>query len=314
MASFTQRSGKWHVRIRVVGQPTRSATFPTKRAAQAWAREQEAKSDPAASVAMTLSGALERYAQEITPTKRGAERERNRVAALARTPIGTRCLTSIHGRDVAKYRDIRLADVSPSTVQKELALISHVFTIARKEWGLPVSNPVLEVRKPRAAEGRRFRLKPEVEQRILEATSNVEFRNFLILLVETAARRGELLSVRWADVDLECRTLWLQCTKNGFGRTIPLSRRACEAFSQIPHLRGGQVFSLKPDYVSHAFKQLAIKAGVPHLRLHDLRHEAISRFLEKGLSIAAVQSISGHKTVQMLARYSHVVVPPEWLD
>jgi integrase len=313
MASYTQRNGRWQVRVRLAGQPTRTRTFPTKAEARAWARQEVERVAPAP-VGLTLAGALERYEREITPLKRGARQEIGRLRALAQRPIGTRCLSSLLGADIAKYRDHRLREVSPSTVQKELALISHLYTIARKEWSLTVDNPVIEIRKPKVGQGRDFRLEPEVERRIIEAAPNESLRTYLTLLIETGARRSELLSVRWVDLDLARRTLRLNRTKNGVGRTVPLSRRALEVLRQLPRLDGGKIFALKPDYVSHAFKQLAGDFGVGHLCLHDLRHEAISRFIEKGLSIGEVQAISGHKTVQMLARYCHAVVSPERLD
>lgn len=316
MASITQRSGRYQVRVRLAGQPTRTKTFRTKTEARTWAREQEARSDPEIKQAITLAGALQRYSAEITPTKRGAERELRRVRELVRRPIGTRCLTTLRGCDIAQYRDLRLMEVGPSTVQKELALISHVFSIARKEWSMLLGNPVSDVRKPSGGEKRAYRLPPADEERLLVAAGNrsVLMRTFFIVLIETAARRGELIAVRWSDVDLQARLLQLDRTKNGCRRTVPLSNRAMQILSELPCFPSGKVFPFSADYASHTFKELAIEIGVPHLRLHDLRHEAISRLLEKGLSIAEVQSISGHKTLQMLARYAHVVVPPERLD
>jgi len=124
-------------------------------------------------------------------------------------------------------------------------------------------------------------------------------------------RRGELVGLKWADVDLGNRTAVLHDTKNGERRVVPLSSKAAMIIGQqqpigvLPQ-RESLVFPVRPDSVSQAFRRACSRAGLRDLRFHDLRHEATSRFFELGLSTMEVSAITGHKTLQMLKRYTHL--------
>jgi integrase len=117
-------------------------------------------------------------------------------------------------------------------------------------------------------------------------------------------RRSELLSMRWDDVDLKARTVFLRSTKNGHPRTVPLSPRALEIIRDTPRF-GKIVFGVSANAVRLAWERLKRRAGVTDLRFHDLRHEAVSRFFENGLNMPEVAAISGHKDPRMLMRYTH---------
>jgi integrase len=119
-------------------------------------------------------------------------------------------------------------------------------------------------------------------------------------------RRGELLNLRWSDIDLQNRTLHIPQTKNGHARTIPVSYKAIEVLSGLDREGGDQVFPLSAYAVRHAWNRLTKRAGIADLHFHDLRHEAISRFFEKGLSVAEVALISGHRDFRQLFRYTHL--------
>jgi integrase len=126
----------------------------------------------------------------------------------------------------------------------------------------------------------------------------------IILAVETGMRRGELLAMCWTDVDFQARTVHLQMTKNGHSRTVPLSQRAREALRRLPQ-DAIAVFPVSANAFRLAWERLRRRAGVVGLRFHDLRHEAVSRFFEKGLTMPEVAAISGHRDPRMLMRYSH---------
>lgn len=120
-------------------------------------------------------------------------------------------------------------------------------------------------------------------------------------------RRGELLALQWTNVDLEKRIAFLPMTKNGESRGVPLSSRAVTIFRALPGSRGGSVFgALTAQAVQLSFRRAVRRAGISGLRLHDLRHEATSRFFEKGLNVMEVAAVTGHKTLQMLKRYTHL--------
>jgi integrase len=117
-------------------------------------------------------------------------------------------------------------------------------------------------------------------------------------------RRGELLAMRWSDVDLRGRKVKVTRTKNGHPRSVPLTVKATETFTSIEE-KGDCVFPITANAARLAWERLKRRAGVTNLRFHDLRHEAISRFFEKGLNVPEVALISGHRDVRMLLRYTH---------
>ncbi|EAT15532.1 hypothetical protein [Desulfuromonas acetoxidans] len=166
MASIGKRGPyQWQVKIRRKGYPLQSKTFETEVEAKKWARLIESEMDRGVFHSQveaentTLDEALERYLQEITPSKKGAKQERSRINILRKSPLAPRFLASIRGTDIAKYRDERLQDRSPITVNNELIVLSHLFSVARKEWGMEaLRNPVSDIRKPKLPPGRDRRL------------------------------------------------------------------------------------------------------------------------------------------------------------
>ncbi|WP_153116884.1 tyrosine-type recombinase/integrase [Rhodocyclus tenuis] len=249
MATFEQReSGYWQAKIRRKGHPTQSRTFATKKDAEAWARDVESKMDRSVFVdmreaeEMTLHAALDRYEREVTVTKRGKDVEAYRIAAWQAQKLACKSLAALRGSDFAAYRDARLkAGVAASTVQIELALVSHLFTTARREWGMEgLQNPLSAVRKPVAANARDRSFIDDEEARLLaacapQARTAGKFAGgaqsqFLRPAVEfalaTAMRQGEIADLLWENVDLQNRVARLPLTKNGSARAVPLSSAA----------------------------------------------------------------------------------------
>ena len=186
----------------------------------------------------------------------------------------------------------------------ELALLSNLFTVAAKEWRMEsLTNPVLAVRKPAASRPRERRLVGDEEARLLASCADW-LRPMVILALETGMRKGEILALRWENVDLAKRVALLPDTKNGTARHVPLSSRAGDVLKGLPRNISGGVFT--NQNVSHAFIAATQKAGIEGLHFHDLRHEATSRLFEKGLNPMQVAAITGHKTLQMLKRYTHL--------
>jgi integrase len=300
------------------GYPTLYKTFMTRRDAEKWARGVEVDMERGVfqlrgeADTTTLREALDRYAREVTPGKRGAGRELNRIKAWQRHPLAARSLASIRGMDLAAYRDERLAHgKGPNTVRLEIALISHVYTIARKEWGMEaLTNPVEAVRKPKAPPGRNRRLEPGEEQRLLEAAGQSSkapwFPAIIRLAIVSGMRAGELLSLEWEQVKLAQRYIQLTKTKNGDDRAVPLSRAAQEILAELPRSIKGKVFPVfkGTDGLDHDFANARAGAGIDNLRFHDLRHEAASRFAEI-YSAQELAKVMGWRTMQMALRYYH---------
>lgn len=327
MAAISRRKAGFQVQIRRLGHPSLSKCFITLRAAQQWARQIENELDRVLFLdrteadKQTLGDILDRYAREVSPTHKGHKNETICITALQRDPICKRKASALSGKLMAEWRDRRLTAVSASTVNRELNLISSAINVARKEWGVHIENPVALIRRPSTNNGRKRRLTAHEAQKlqaVLQAgdrrpdgTFDGGARNhwmapLVVLALETAMRQGELLKLDWRDVNLNACTAQLHDTKNGEARTVPLSSHAVQVLSQLPRSITGRVFPLTKSAVQQAFHRACIRAGLTNMRFHDLRHEAVSRLFEKKLNPMEVAAISGHRTLQMLKRYTHL--------
>jgi integrase len=263
-----------------------------------------------------LKSVVARYAEEVTPTKKGSKQERGRASLIIRSKLADEFIDRIDGAAIARYRDQRLTQVSNNTVRLELAFLSVVFEQCRREWGLGVSNPVRQIRMPKPGKPRQRRLEVGEEAALLQAcrvSGAYYLETFVILAVETGMRFGELAAICREHVNLRNQTIHLADTKNGHHRTVPLTTRAVAALQALPTPIEGRVFNLQPGSIRSAFltavaRAKAVSGGslLVGFRFHDLRHEAVSRLFEKGLNPIEVGMISGHRTMAMLQRYAHL--------
>jgi integrase len=319
MATIRQLRGRWQAQVRRRGVPPRAKSFDRRSDAERWAREIESEADRSGWVSdtrlaekTTLGELLTRYCAEVTPTKKSASSEKARIGALIRRDVSHRTLAKLNSTHIASYRDERLKTVAPATVIRELNTISHALEIAQREWGFYLPrNPVKSVRRPTAPRGRQRRLHEGEEERILAACDqgrNRWLKPLIVLAIETGMRRGELVGLLWEHIDLRKRVAHLPETKNGESRDVPLSQRASSTLQALYAERGDRkrVFPLSGNAVRLAWEHLRQRAGCPDLHFHDLRHEAVSRLFERGLNIAEVSTISGHKELRMLQRYTHL--------
>ena len=347
MAAIRKRGPyQWEAQIRKRGYPAQSKTFNTKTEAEAWVRAIEGEMDRNAWVSRaeaestTLHQALQRYEKEVSPTKRGGmTRESSVLRILRDEDMATRPMAAIRGSDVAALRDAWLREYQPATVLRRLSVLSHVFNVARKEWGMEsLSNPVELVRKPRADNARTRRVsvvanadsgqgthEGEIE-RIIAASESPLLPSIITLAIETAMRRGEIVGLRWEHVDLHRYVAHLPETKNGSARDVPLSPRAAEVLQALKDARADTdislVFPIREDAVTRAFERALTRARAAYvtackgagqrpdgrfltdLRFHDLRHEATSR-LASIFPLHELTKITGHKDPRMLMRYYH---------
>lgn len=329
MATITERtdhSGKstFQAKVRKVGFPYQSRTFPTRKEANAWGRSVEEAMTSGSFRSTKLAGAVlmkemfETYRDTVSPGKRGGDIETIRLNALMASDLAGFSPLNLTKQVIAKYRDDRLKLVSGSTVNRELSLISHVIEKARAEWGIElIENPVSAVDRPREAPHRERRLRPGEETRLMtaaKATRGGYLRQVILLAIETALRQSELVNLKWEFVDIKRRRVQLVMSKdyhikNNTNRVIPLSNVACQVLVDLgaETKTSGRVFpELTSEAVKRAFIRTTERAAIEDLHFHDLRHEATSRLFEKGLTIAEVKSITGHKTLASLERYVHV--------
>jgi len=267
---------------------------------------------------LTLKDALAQYNERISSQKKGHIQERYRARSICRHPMAKMQIHEITTVDIADYRDHRLATnfgsegktISPSTVRLELSLLSDLFSIAEIEWGACTSNPVMKVRKPKIPPGRQRRLERFEEKRILRFCAQTDeqlIASIISFALETAMRRGEILGLSWEHVDLSTRVAHLPDTKNGSKRDVPLSLAAVRLLNLQGPKTSGVVFDCNVNRFNSAWRRIITKTRIKDLRFHDLRHEAISRLFELGtLDMMEIASISGHKSLQMLKRYTHL--------
>ena len=308
---------QWHVQVRKKGHPTQTRTFTARADAQRWGKETEIAIerglffDRTVAERTTLSSLIERYREDVLPEKSG----KHLAPALRQldAAFGQYAVSSINSEMISKHRNDRLKTVSASTIRKEINLLSKLYDLAGKEWGVPIAtNPCAMVSRPAEPRGRDRRLENNEEARLIEACEESASAPELVAIVqvalETGARLGELLKLRWQDVNLAKRTAKLLDTKNGEDRIIPLSSKALGTLKSLPRHIHGRVFWRwsASDSFNKTWTRACQRAGINDLRFHDLRHEAVSRLFEKGLNPMEAASVSGHKTLAMLKRYTHL--------
>ncbi|EEP4265422.1 integrase [Salmonella enterica subsp. enterica] len=266
---------------------------------------------------LSLSRALDRYLDTVSVHKRGYRQEFWRVSVIKRHPVAQKMMDEVTTVDIAAYRDERLAQVNPrtgkpisgDTVRLEMALLSVLYNLAKVEWGTCRANPVESVRRPKSSPGRDRRLTSSEERRLSRyfQARNAELYTIFHLALETGMRQGEILSLRWEHIDLQHGVAHLPVTKNGNVRDVPLSRRARQLLQQLPVQLSGPVFHYKSSGFKSAWRAALQHLKIENLHFHDLRHEAISRLFELGtLNVMEVAAISGHKSLNMLKRYTHL--------
>lgn len=323
MATFSKRAGPggkavWQAMVRRKGHKQQTCTFDTKGDGQRWAEQIEAEMgrgvfvSRTAAESTTLDEALVRYQKEVSSRKASLGREASTVRAWQGSALACRYLAAIRGRDIADWvREREGEGYSANTIRLHLALLSHLFNTARTAWGMEsLTNPVdlVKGQRPKLPPGRTRRLEEGEETRLLAAakTYGGEIGLIITWAIETAMRRGELAGMQWGHVNRESGIVLLPKTKNGTARRVPLSQKARSVLDAMPSALAGPVWAMRPDSISQAFERVCKAAGVKGLTFHDLRHEATSRFFEKGLNPMQVAAITGHKTLQMLKRYTHL--------
>lgn len=323
MATLKQRdSGWWQAVIRRKGHAQASKTFEMYDDAVKWARDIENQMDKGIffnrgeAERTTVDELIGRFKNEFAPNhyrKREDEKEawRYQCAHLS-AALGEYSLAALDQKLVAKYREDRLKLVSESTVRKELFMLSKVLGFGETEAGitLPRGNPVEKIRKPSDGKARDRRLSTKEWEKFeaeCKASRNIYLWPAVELAVETAMRQGELLNLRWEKIDKKRRLAFIEETKNGEARSAPLSPRALAILKALPHAITGNVIPVQRMTLYHVFHAAVVRAEIQNFTFHDLKHEAMSRLAERGdFSMLELAAVSGHKTLQMLKRYTHL--------
>lgn len=315
MATYTKRAnGKWQAKIRKKGYKTLTNTFSRKTDAMTWAKEKELEMERGyfesteTAEKVLMCDLLDRFKEEVTSKYKSPEWSNYAINYLKKV-IGHFRLIEFDVDSARDYKEYRLSKVSGDTVRKEMSLIKRMIDYSMREWNihLPKGNPFLKISLPPKGKARDRRLKQGEFEIIKKEAENYGGYISIVfeLAVETAMRRGEINNLRWSNINLDKRTAHLPDTKNGDSRTVPLSSRAIELLKQVES-SGDKLFPVNGDSIGKAFRRVTDRIGIEDLRFHDLRHEATSRLFEKGLQLMEVASITGHKDLAMLKRYTHL--------
>lgn len=324
MASIEQRGKHWRALIRKTGHKTVSKTFKTKMAAEIWAtkientinggeqvRLQEARS-------MTVRQVFEQFRDKVCDTRKGGHWEKVRIDRLLRTAdFVRRRLDQLSPADIRDWRDERLKEISNASVNRELNLISGIFSHAIKEWSAPFKeNPVHLVKRPKGTgTHRNKRWHADDLETFLQACQfdeakqprvGMDYLPFALLIaIETAMRPSELCILHIRDVNLTERYARLYDSKNGDPRDVPLSRRAVELFTKVISNRPGvaKVIPVKVRTLGVYYRQVRDTTGLGDLRFYDARHEAATRLSKKLPNVLELSAVTGHRSLQSLKRY-----------
>lgn len=311
MASFRKRNGKWQARIQRKHSPSISQSFYELDTAKKWVRKIEREIDlglislkPSKT---PFSHLLIRYQREILPLKKNTQADFFRINVILQHTLSKLYIEDIKSHDVASFRDNLIAKgKAANTVRLYLAIISHLFTVAKTEWGFElIDNPALRIRRPKLPPSSDRRLSDEEIKLICEHTQSLYLANTIKIALHTGMRLSEIIFLKWTMVDLDNRFIKLSFTKNNESRIIPLSEKALLVLNTVSK-DTQRLFPINPHAISVAFRKACIRAGIKNASFHTLRHEAISRFFEQGLNPMEVSAISGHKSMQMLKRYTHI--------
>ncbi len=309
--------------VRLKGHPPQNATFSRLTDARKWAQHTEAairegrhfKTNLAKK--RTLSQLIDRYIEEVLPTKPKSKRKQKAQLEWWSNEIGIYTLADTTPAVIAEARDRLQKGREPATVVRYLAALSHAFTVAVNEWGWLEDSPMRQVRKPKEPQGRVRFLSDEERHRLLAACEESDCPQLypvVVLAISTGMRQGEILGLKWSQVDLSKGTMLLEDTKNGERRVVPLVGRANELIADL-----GKIRRIDTDLVFHSstkpsvpvairkpWGQAVSAAQLEDFKFHDLRHTAASYLAMNGASQIEIAEILGHKTLQMVKRYSHL--------
>lgn len=319
MASFRKRDKGWRAEIAIQGK-RESKTFSTKAEAVAWAAERETaiRKGLAAGVDLdkTCGDAFDRYAKDVSSTKAGTQWETTRLHFLGKqeidgVPIRSIKLVDMTSDMLGRWRDKRLTEVESSTINRDFALLSNVFAVARREWKWIAQSPTTDVRRPKDPPSRdRLPTEDEIDRICLAcgfdetpvSTKSQAVAVAFLFAIETAMRANEICKLQPGWIKGQVAHLPAEANKNRIKRDVPLSKRALELLSLLPDSAGGAVFGLTEASLDALFRKARTRAGVEGLTFHDTRHAAITR-LAKKLDVLDLARAVGHRDLRMLQIY-----------
>jgi len=335
MASIEKRitdtgETSYRVKIRLKGYPTQTATFKRLTDAKKWTQDTESAIregrhfKTVESKKHTFADLVDRYIKDVLPTKPKQAVRQQMQLEWWKEKMGVYLLADVTPALIVQYRDelasgetYRHTQRSSATVVRYMAALSHAFTIAVNEWQWLDDSPVRKVKKPTESRGRVRYLDDDERAKLLIAckeSSNAWLYTCVILALSTGMRHGELMGLKWPDVNIKDGFLILHETKNGERRRVPLAGHGLELLHEHAKVRRldtnllfpGTIHKDKPIDLRKPFETALKAAEINDFHWHDLRHCTASYLAMNGASLAEIAEILGHKTLQMVRRYAHL--------
>lgn len=325
----------YRVKIRMKGYPPQTATFDRVTDAKKWSQDTESairegrhfKTSQAKRY--TLAQLIDRYVSDVLPKKtenKRSQRIQKQQLLWWKEQIGSYSLADVTPALIAEYRDklgkeeIRKEVYrSPATLVRYMAALSHAFTIAVREWMWIEDSPMRKVRKPKEPRGRVRFLSDDERKRLLTAckeSNHPYLYTITVLALATGMRQGEIMGMKWDDINFNDSYIILHETKNGERRRIPLAGHAKDVLKALHDTREIASSLVFADFKTRINGKIAnmdnvwngaVKtANIENFRFHDLRHSAASYLAMNGASLAEIAEVLGHKTLQMVKRYAHL--------
>ena len=309
----------YRVQIRRLNSKIISKTFATKKLAQQFASRLESDRQSLlafgglTSTSVTLKVLIERYLKDEYSGIHPKEQQSKLKFWLS--AIGDKPLSEVVTTDISLSLDGLSKNFSNATVNRYKAAISVVFSYACRQYGLPI-NPVKNIRsKPENNERIRF-LSDDERARLFKACKASQWSKLHLLVlmaITTGARKSELLNLTFSDIDFERQTAYVQTSKNGQPRVLPLTNEVLAELNKFKSQEASLIFNseLKPDRpmcFTKQWKKALVQAEIKDFRYHDLRHSCASLLAQSGASLLEIAEILGHKQIQVTKRYSHLCI------
>lgn len=323
-------STSYRAKVRLKGHPVQTATFERKTDAKEWAGQTEAAIregryfKTAEAKKHTFGELIDRYEKELKARNPKRHGEVTGYLQWWKTALGVYVLSEVSKALIIEQRERLMSEAgrnvekrTNATVNRYTSALSHVFTIAVNEWEWLHENPMTKISKLSEPRGRVRFLSEDERKALLSTCKASESKNLYLLVVlalSTGARHGELVNLKWRDVDIQRKVITLHDTKNKERRLLPLAHHALDLVMELDKGRDKDVelvfaspVNPKEVWNSRTSWLTALKkAKIEDFRFHDLRHSAASYLAMNGATLAEIAEVLGHKTLSMVKRYSHL--------
>lgn len=317
--------------IRIKGYDTLTATFERLTDVKTWVGENESKMKrgkkikSAEATRHTLAELIDRYIIEELPNRNSDHAKFKMQLGWWKDKIGACLLSDVTPSLLSQCKDVLSKEPSlhpvkgntiraGATVNRYMACLSIVLSLAANEWEWLEENPMLKVSKKKESRGRVRFLSEEEKVKLLTECKKISYELYLFVLIAitSGARYGEIIKLQWQNIDFVNRIYHFLDTKNGDDRGVSISKVVYEElkkFAQVRNIKSDYIFANKDGkllYLTGKFKKAVELAGIEDFRFHDLRHTAASYLAMNGASLLEIAEVLGHKTLAMVKRYSHL--------